>query len=118
MNGTPERSQLESRLPGDRAYWDDLAARIVEAAEPSLREQREARTWWSPLAKWSPAIGLAAAAAALLVVAVGAPDPAAPAPHSFEQLLGPDDPVAEAVVVGAATTDIATMLLVESGGQR
>ena len=117
MNDEPERSQFESRLPDDRAYWDDLAARIVDTAEPILRKHREVQAWWHPLAKWSPAIGVAAAAAALLVVVVDPPAAAGPAPVSFEQLLSPEDPLTQAVVSQAAVTDISTMLLVESGGQ-
>ena len=116
MNDLPERSQFASRLPDDQAYWDDLAARIAESAEPILRKYRD-DAWWYPLAKWSPAIGVAAAAAALLVVVVGPPAPAPPAPVSFERLLSPEDPVAQAVFGGESAANISAMLLVESGGQ-
>lgn len=114
----PEGSQFESRLPDDPTYWGDLAARIVDSAEPILREHRDAQAWWGPLAKWSPAIGVAAAAAALLVLLVGPPERSPASAVSFEQLLSPRDPVAQAVVGGAAASDISAMLLVESGGQR
>jgi hypothetical protein len=110
-------SQFESRLPKDASYWDDLTGRIVGAAEPILREQRAAVAWWQPLAKWSPAIGVAAAAA-LLIMALGTPDVAVRGPVSFEQLLSPEEPVAQAVVSGASVSDISAMLLVESGGDR
>ena len=36
MNELPERSQFESRLPEDPAYWNDLAAGIVESAEHTV----------------------------------------------------------------------------------
>ncbi len=119
MNDLPERSQFESRLPDDQAYWDDLAARIAESAEPVLREYRD-DAWWHPLAKWSPAIGVAAAAAAIMAVvtmpaaSLGATPPNRP---SLEQLLSPEDPVAQAVFGGESAANISTMLLVESGGQ-
>lgn len=118
MNDLPEVSQFESRLPDDPTYWDDLAARIVDSAEPILREHRDVQAWWSPLARWSPAIGVAAAAAALLVLLFGPPESSRSPAVSFAQLLSPRDPVAQAVVGGAAVTDISAMLLVESGGQR
>jgi hypothetical protein len=117
MKDVSGRSQFESRLPDDPSYWNALTARIVNSAESILREHREGRAWWHPLAKWSPTIGVAAAAAAFLVVIVGPPDPPPPAPLSFAQLLSPEDPVAQAVVSGAAVADISTILLVESGGQ-
>ncbi len=109
-------SQFASRLPDDPSYWDGLAARIVGAAEPALREQREAHAWWHPFARWSPVIGVSAAVAALLVVLLGPPAPAHPT-FSFGQLIGPEDPVAQAVVGGAATPDVAAMLLFETGGR-
>jgi hypothetical protein len=118
VNDASERSQFESRLPDDRGYWEDLAERIVQSAEPVLRERREAESWWQPLAKWGPAIGVAAAVAALLVAVAGPPQAARPQPVSLARLLAPEDPIEQAVVSGAAVTDISVMLLVESGGQR
>ncbi len=118
MNHIPERSQFESRLPDEQAYWDKLAARVSDSAEPILRERRDADAWWQPLAKWSPAIGVAAAAAALLVVLTGPPAQAQPAQVSFEELLSPDDPVSRALVGAAEIADLSTMLLVESGGEQ
>ncbi len=117
MNDVPERSQFESRLPDDRSYWDDLAARIVDSAEPILREHYDPQAWWDVFSRWSPAIGVAAMAAALVVGVLGPPAAAPPAPVLFEQLLTPENAVAQAVVVGGAVADISTMLLVESGGQ-
>jgi anti-sigma-K factor RskA len=118
VNDGHKGSQLESRLPDDGGYWDDLAARIVDAAGPILREQREAREWWHPLAKWSPAIGVAAAAAAVLILILGPPQAGRGGQVSFAQLLSPDEPVAQAVVSGAPASEISAMLLVESGGER
>ena len=118
MNDLTERSQFESRLPKEQAYWGNFAERITAAAEPLLRERRDTDAWWQPLATWSPAIGVAAAAAALLVVLTGPPAEAQPAPVSFEELLSPDDPVARALVGGAEIADLSTMLLVESGGEQ
>jgi len=117
VNDDPEPSPFESRLPDDREYWDDLADRIVADAEPILRQHREREAWWQPLAKWSAAIGVAAAAAALLVAVLGPPETSSPAPVSFEQLLAPEDPVGQAVIGGAAVTEISAMLFVESGGE-
>ena len=118
MNQVPERSQFESRLPEDPAYWSDLAAGITESAGPILHELRLADAWWQPLARWSPAIGVAAAAAALLVVLTGPPAVAQPTEVSFEELLSPDDPVSRALVGEAEISNLSTMLLVESGVQR
>lgn len=120
MKDLPARSQFESRLPDDRSYWDDVTVRIVDSAEPILREHREVHAWWHPLAKWSPAIGVAAAAAAILAVVTMPTAPASATPPgrpSLERLLSPEDPVAQAVVGGESATNISTMLLVESGGQ-
>jgi hypothetical protein len=116
VNDVTEGSQFESRLPDDHAYWDDLSARIVDGAGPILREHRDRGVWWLPLARWSPVIGVAATAAALLIAVLGPPDAPSP-PVSFEQLLAPEDPVAQAVVGGAAITEISAILLVESGGE-
>lgn len=118
MNDLNDRSAFESRLPDDPGYWRDLAARITASAEPILREHRASAAWWQPLARWSPAIGIAAAAAALLVVAIGPPDRAQPVPVSFERLLSPEDLLARAVVGGATAREISTLVFVESGGQR
>ncbi len=118
MNDIPERSQLESRLPEEQAYWENLALRIADSAQSILRERRDADAWWLSLAKWSPAIGVAAAAAALLVVLSGPPAEAQPAQVSFEELLSPDDPVSRALVGAAEIADLSTMLLVESGGEQ
>ena len=117
MNELPERGQFESRLPDDPAYWSDLAARITDSAEPLLRERRTADVWWRPLARWSPAIGVAAAAAAAFVAVVGPPPAESDAGVTFEQLLVAEDPVGQAVLGGLAVADVSTMLLVQSGGQ-
>lgn len=116
MNDVPEASPFESRLPDDDAYWDGLATRIVDGAEPILHEHRDRGAWWQPLARWSPVIGVAAAAAALLIAVLGPPETPSAPPVSFEQLLAPEDPVGQAVVGGVAVTEISAMLLVESGG--
>jgi hypothetical protein len=118
MNDLPERSQFESRLPEDAAYWDKLGRRITDSAEPLLSDRRDADAWWQPLAKWSPVIGVAAAAAALLVILSGPPAGNAPPEFSLEQVLTPDDPVARALVGGAEAATLSTMLLLESGGQQ
>lgn len=118
MNDLPERSQFESRLPEEAAYWDKLGRRITDSAEPLLRDRRDAEAWWQPLAKWSPVIGVAAAAAALLVILSGPPAGNEPQELSFEQILSPDDPVSRALVGGAEIANLSTMLLLESGGQQ
>lgn len=114
MSDLPEGRQLESRLPDDPAYWDDLAARIVDSAEPILRGHRDARPWWHPLARWSPAIAVTAAAAALLLAVVLPPDRPRQAPIAFEMLLSPEDPLARAVLGRDPVTDISAMLLAET----
>jgi anti-sigma-K factor RskA len=118
VNDEPGPISFESRLPDDRAYWDDLTDRIVAEAEPILRQHREREAWWQPLAKWSSLIGVTAAAAALLVAVLGPPENPTSSPVSFEQLLAPEDPVGQAVVAGAAASEISAILLVESGGER
>jgi hypothetical protein len=118
MSELPERSQFESRLPQEPAYWNDLAARITDSAEPILRERREADVWWQPLARWSPAIGFAAAAAAAVVAVVGPPTAEPDTGVTFEQMLIAEDPIGQAVLAGGpAATNLSTMLLVQSGGQ-
>ncbi len=117
MHEIPERSQFESRLPEEPAYWNDLAARITDSAEPILRERRMPDAWWQPLAWWSPAIGVAAAAAAI-VAFVTIPEAAVDASRpSFEELLTPPDPIARAAFGSGDATAISALLLVESGGQ-
>ena len=117
MSELPERSQFESRLPQERSYWNDLAARITDSAEPILRERREADVWWQPLARWSPAIGVAAAAAAI-VAFVTIPEAVIDASRpSFEELLTPPDLIAGAVFGSGDAVAISALLLVESGGQ-
>jgi len=118
MNELPERSQFESRLPEDAAYWNNLAAGITDSAGPILHELRIADAWWQPLARWSPAIGVAAAAAAALVAVVGPPPASPDTGVTFEQLLIAEDPVGQAVLGGGlAATNLSTMLLAQSGGQ-
>ena len=116
MNDLPERSQFQSRLPDEQSYWEGLAGRIADAAEPLLRERRESDAWWQPLEGWGPVIGVAAAAAALLVALAGPPATPQPTEFSFAELLGPDDPVGRALIGGAEISRLSTMLLVESGG--
>ncbi len=118
MNDLLERSQFESRLPEEQAYWGNLAQRITDSAEPILRERRDADAWWQPLARWSPAIGVAAAAAVLLVVLIGPQAESRPVQVSFEEILSPDDPFSLALVGGAEIASLWTMLLVESGGRQ
>ncbi len=119
MKNLPEHSQFESRLPDDREYWNDLAGRIVDSAEPVLRDYQAAQLWWYPLARWGPAIGVAAAAAAIVAVAT-VPDTASgsavPRP-SLEEMISADNPIAQAVFGGESATNVSTILLVESGTQ-
>jgi anti-sigma-K factor RskA len=116
MNDLPKRSQFESRLPEEKVYWEKLAVRITDSAEPILRERRDADAWWQPLAKWSPVIGVAAAVAALLVVLSGPPSSTQPEDISLQQILSPDDPISRALVGGEEIGNLSTMLLWESGG--
>lgn len=116
MNDRPERSQFESRLPAENAYWEKLAFQITDSAEPILREMRDADAWWQPIAKWSPVIGVAAAVAVLLVVLSGPPSSTQPQDVSLQQILSPDDPISRALVGGEEIGNLSTMLLLESGG--
>lgn len=65
-------------VPVDEVDWTALRARIGSAAAPLLAAARpdrstRPRTWWQPLAGWSPyGIPLAAAATVLLMLAGGA----------------------------------------------
>ncbi len=119
MKNLPEPSQFESRLPDNREYWNDLAARIVDSAEPLLRDYQAAQLWWHPLARWGPAIAVAAAAAAIVAVAT-VPDTASgsatPRP-SLEEMISAGNPIAQAVFGGESATNVSTILLVESGTQ-
>ncbi len=119
MNTDSEHSAFEPRLPDDPAYWHGLAGRITESSASILDEYRQQQAWWSPFARWSPALGVAAVAAAITaIVMFPAREVAqAPAPVAFQGVLSPADPVAQAFVGGIAAPDVATLLILESGDQ-
>ena len=98
---------IEPRLPTDLAYWSSLSNRIVTGAEPILEEYRTWEPWWKPLANFGPSIGVAAAAAALVIWLV-APDRGENQTFGshVQHALAPSDPVAQDFVLSAAPPDI------------
>lgn len=107
------------RLPDDPAYWNQLARRVTDSAEPLLAELRSRQSWWSPLAKLAPALGVGALAATLAaVVALQDRDEAAVAPQAeaFVDLFDPGDPVGAAFVGGAAP-ELTVLLVARTGSE-
>lgn len=116
---TPQDSDQRPapRLPADPAYWARLSDRIVASAAPVLEEHRTWAPWWSPLARFGPPLGLAAAAAVAGVMLTTSSGPAAERP-AFERALAPDDPVAAGLVLSAGPPDISTLLTLHTEGSR
>lgn len=104
MNEQQHAGGFRPRLPDDPAYWQGLAIRIVDSAEPSLAELRAGQPWWKPLARLAPAFGVGALAASLAAFVL-LPDGSAPAPAraaAFADVFDPGDPVGAAFVGGSA----------------
>jgi hypothetical protein len=97
---TQDHPSPASRLPGEPAYWNHLARRIVEQAGPTLSAYRSAaRAWWAPLARRSPWL----AAAAVLITATGwlflpGAQGSARGGADLDWVLTPADPLARSVL--------------------
>ena len=89
---------LQSRLPEDPSYWDDLADQIGANAATVLDQyQAQNGTWWGALARRAPVL----AAAAILIITltsfmlVRASAATYGSPHvQVSRAIGPTDPVA------------------------
>lgn len=107
------------RLPDDPAYWNALAARITDSAEPTLAALRTRRQWWDPLARLAPALGVGALAAALAAV-IALPAEVAPtiepSGEAFVDMFDPGDPVGAAFVSDAAP-DLTVLLVARIGSE-
>ncbi len=107
-----EDMELRSRLPQAPEYWDDLARRVVAHGYPMLRQyQRREQAWWSPIARFSPAL-----AAAALILAVGyflaGPAPVSGSPLSLlEEAVIPEDPMVRSMLTTAAGAPAIELLL-------
>ena len=91
-------SSLGSRLPEETGYWDELAGRITEDADPFLRESYARQgVWWSSLARGCPAL-VATALIATTVVALtlggGVETATAATTSPVMQAIEPDDALA------------------------
>jgi hypothetical protein len=116
---TPQDSDQRPapRLPKDPAYWARLSDRIVVSAAPILEEHRTWAPWWSPLDRFAPSLGLAAAAAVVAVMLMTSSGPEAE-PPAFALVLAPDDPVAARLVLSAGPPDIITLLTLHPEASR
>lgn len=116
---TPQDSDLRPapRLPKDPAYWARLSDRIVVSAAPILEDHRTWAPWWSPVARFAPSLGLAAAAAVVAVMLMPSSGPGAE-PPAFEVALAPDHPVAAGLVLSAGPPDITTLLTLDPEAAR
>jgi hypothetical protein len=117
MNPNKQDGGIESRLPTDPAYWNNLASRIVTGAEPVLEEYRTWEPWWKPLANFGPSLGVAAAAAALVFWLV-APDRGVNQTFGshVQHALAPPDPVAQDFVLSMAPPDIGALFAMREEG--
>jgi hypothetical protein len=117
MNEPHDRGALRPRLPDDPTYWEALAYRITDSAEPVLAELRSRNAWWNPLARLAPAFGVGALAATLaaFVALPAAVEPAVQTQEgAFADLFDPGDEVG-AVFVGGAAPELASLLVAQTG---
>lgn len=102
---------LKSRLPGDPAYWDDLAGRIAARSAPHIDDFGSRRApWWGWLADFSPALA-GAAVLALVGSWILAPSAADADPDAVLPVVGqaivPDDPIARALAADSLPPSLA-----------
>lgn len=100
--------QSGSRLPDDPAYWENLAARSVDAAfSPSATE------WWRGMSDMAFVLAASAVLALLggsLLLDDRSPD-ATTATHAFTGAFAPDDPLLASLVNATAGPPPASALL-------
>lgn len=104
-----EPGAFEPRLPQDPVYWSALAERVTASAGPVFAELQASHAWWSPLDRFGPALGIGAvAAAALVLILVGAPSVTPELPGAQPQ---PTDIAANAFRM-PATPDVITLMVI------
>ncbi len=105
---------LQSGLPDDPGYWDDLARKIADDAAPVLAQYYAERgTWWAALAPRAPMLAAAASVAlvAASVVLTGASTPFDTSPSEQVALaIGPTDPVARLFLSQEAPPQVESLL--------
>jgi len=112
MNQQQRSDGFTPRLPDHPGYWQALAARIVDGAEPTLAELRAGQPWWKPLARLAPALSVGALAAGLAAFALlpSGTNAAPPRATALADLFDPGDPVG-AVFVGGSAPELTSLLI-------
>jgi len=106
------RSEFESRLPDDPAYWSALADRITRTAEPVFAELDGRPVWWRPLDRLAPALGIGALAAAVATFVVLPAPPVEPPPSAVATALDPTG-LLESAFTTAPAPDMMSLLVSE-----
>lgn len=101
-----------SRLPDDAEYWDDLAARSIDAAlGPSRSRVAAERAWWCGL---SDAAYVLAASALLAVIGgsllLGERPRAEADAHALADALGPVDPLLGSLLAASVEPPASALL--------
>jgi hypothetical protein len=110
MISNEQSGGIEPRLPTDPVYWSNLVNRIVTGAEPVLEDYRTCQPWWKPFANFGPSLGVAAAAAVLLVWLIASDEGDGREFGSrVQHALTPPDPVAQEFLIGSAPPDIGAL---------
>lgn len=105
-----------SRLPNEPEYWDGLAERVTEAAEPVLSRLGDTRSGADGrVRRWrAPALAAAAAVLAVLGTWIGTDPPselqAAESVSPIEAALQPQDPLAVVLLSDASAPAIEELL--------
>jgi hypothetical protein len=112
---TNRQPKLPSRLPGETAYWDALARRIVKDELPVLESYRNGgEPWWAPRARLSTALlatAALAAGAAVFLLPASASVSRTGSQAVLERALVPQDPLAERFFSGPAPPTVESLLL-------
>lgn len=107
----------------DAELWEGRLRRLMSAAEPRLERLRSrGAPWWTPLAAWwRPTLGVAAAAAVILVMLVGeliGGAPAAPeGSPTLAAVAGDGEPAALWIGLGAEADPVLATIALEEGAR-
>jgi hypothetical protein len=111
--------RLRPRLPDDPDYWSSLADRIVESADTTLQGYRIPEPWWNTFVAFGPRVGMAAAAAAALILWAAPDDAPVDIPvEPFQYAFSPPDPLARQFMISDSAPDISTLLRLQREGTR